>query len=168
MNEWYINLNLPLLYQIAIQGVSFFLFFTIVKTMFYAKVKGIMEEREKQITSGLDSADEATKKAEQIERECKAKMESLEEERIQMLKEASDASEALKAKIIADAQKQAAEIVENAKKDIKVQQERAEKEFVGSMIDLTIEAAEKIVGKSLNKEDHMNLISESINQFKEV
>ena len=130
---WYIKLDTALLYQFAIQGVSFFLFFTIVKTLFYNKVKGIIDERQHQITSGLDSADEATRKAEEIEREC-----------------------------------QAAEIVENAKKDIKVQQERAEKEFVGSMIDLTIEAAEKIVGKSLNKEDHMNLISESINQFKEV
>ncbi len=168
MNGWYINLDLALLYQIAIQGVSFFLFFTIVKTLFYNKVKGIIEARQQQITSGIDSADEATRKAEQIERECKEKMESLEAERIQMLKDASDASEVLKQKIIADAQKQAAEILENAKKDIKVQQERAEKEFVGSMIDLTIEAAEKIVGKSLNKEDHMNLISESINQFKEV
>jgi len=165
---WYINLDLALLYQIAIQGVSFFLFFTIVKTLFYNKVKGIIEAREQQIVSGINSADEATLKAEQIERECKEKMENLEAERIQILQEASDASEVLKQKILADANKQAAEILENAKKDIKVQQERAEKEFVGSMIDLTIEAAEKIVGKSLNKEDHMNLISESINQFKEV
>ena len=45
---------------------------------------------------------------------------------------------------------------------------KAQEEFKDTIIEMTMDAAEKVVGKSLSREDHLDLINESISMFKEV
>ena len=63
---------------------------------------------------------------------------------------------------------QAETIITNARKEIDRERTQAEKELRDSIVDMTIDAAEKISGKSFTKEDHAQLISESISMIKEV
>ena len=57
---------------------------------------------------------------------------------------------------------------ENAKKEIEAEKAKAQEEFKDTIIEMTMDAAEKVVGKSLSREDHLDLINESISMFKEV
>jgi F-type H+-transporting ATPase subunit b len=95
-------------------------------------------------------------------------MKGAHDEKAAILHSAAEDGEQMKEKIVAEAREQAETIITNARKEIDRERTQAEKELRDSIVDMTIDAAEKISGKSFTKEDHAQLISESISMIKEV
>lgn len=168
MENWLIKIDAAFVYQALIQAVVFLVYFVLLKTLFFDKVAAMMDKRQNQITEDLDSAAEQNAAAARLEASYQEKITNIDNERFEILKAASKDGETVKEKIVSDAQSQAASLIEAAKKEAEAQKKRAQEEFMDTFVELTIDTAEKVVGKSLNKADHMKLIGDSINQFKEV
>ncbi len=168
MSGWLIRIDAELVKQAAIQLVTFLVYFVIVKKFFYDKINGIITKRKEMVSASLNDAKAADEKAEQLEAQYKERIEQVENERVEIIRKAALDADSVKERIVNDAKKQADQMIANAKNEIKTQQERAKEDFKDSIIDMTIDAAEKVVGKSLNKQDHLDLINESISMFKEV
>ena len=166
--SWLVKIDAELLMQAAIQLVTFLVFFVIVKKFFYDKINGIIKERKTMVDNSMDAAKLANEKAAQIEAQYKDRLTDIENERTEVLQKASDDAKQIRDRIIEDANQQAGEMLDKARVQIEAEKKRAEEEFKDSIVDLTIDAAEKVVGKSLSKEDHIDLINESISMLKEV
>ena len=168
MESWLIKIDAGLIRQVIIQGATFLAFFVVVKVFFADKIKAILEKRQEAIEKDLTAAAEAKESAEKLENEYAEIMKSAHDEKAAIIHSAAEDGEQMKEKIVAGAREQAETIVTNARKEIDRERTQAEKELRDSIVDITIDAAEKISGKSFTKEDHAQLISESISMIKEV
>ena len=168
MDGWLIKLDANLIRTIVIQGATFLAFFMIVKVLFADKIKAMLEERKEAIAKDLSAATEAKENAEKLENAYAEMIKGAHDEKAEILHNAAQDGEIMKEKIVAEAREQAETIITNARKEIDRERTQAEKELRDSIVDMTIDAAEKISGKSFTKEDHAQLISESISMIKEV
>lgn len=168
MDSWLIKLDASLIRTIVIQGATFLAFFMIVKVFFADKIKAMLEARKAEIAKDLSAATEAKENAKKLEDEYAEKIKGANEEKAAIIHAATESGQQMKEQIVAEAREQAETIITNARKEIDRERTQAEKELRDSIVDMTIDAAEKISGKSFTKEDHAQLISESISMIKEV
>lgn len=168
MESWLIRIDAELLKQALIQLITFLLYFVVIKKFFYDKINGMIQQRKEMVSASLNEAKAADDKAEQLEKEYEARVGEIENERVEIIKKAAEDAQQVKERIVNEAREQANAIIENAGKEVEAQKAKAQEEFKDAIIDMTMEAAEKVVKKSLSKEDHLALINESISMFKEV
>ena len=168
MESWLIRIDAELLKQALIQLITFLLYFVVIKKFFYDKINGMIQQRKEMVSASLNEAKAADDKAEQLEKEYEARVGEIENERVEIIKKAAEDAQQVKERIVGEAREQANAIIENAGKEVEAQKAKAQEEFKDAIIDMTMEAAEKVVKKSLSKEDHLALINDSISMFKEV
>lgn len=168
MESWLIKIDASLIRQVIIQGATFFAFFVVVKVFFADKIKAMLEKRQQVIEKELADATEAKANAEKLQSEYAEIMKGAHDEKAAIIHNAAEDGEKMREQIVAEAREQAETIITNARKEIDRERTQAEKELRDSIVDITIDAAEKISGKSFTKEDHAQLISESISMIKEV
>ncbi len=166
--SWLIKMDAELLKQVLIQGVTFLIYFVVIKKFFYDKINGIIKKRKEMIDSSMSEAKAANEKAQQLEAQYNDRISDIENERVAVMKKAAEDAQAVKNRIIEEAHSQAGDMIAGARREIAAEQVRAEEEFKDSIVDLTIDAAEKVVGKSLDKKEHLELINNSISMFREV
>ena len=163
-----INFSIELIYQTLIQMATFLVFFILIKVVFYKPINNIMEKRTEKIKNDLAEASQEKEKAKGLVAEYEQKIDNVANERYEIIKKASADADVDKDQIIQEARESANKVLENAKHEIEIQKQKAEDEIKESIVDLTIIAAEKVVGKSLDKQEHLKLINESIDMIKEV
>lgn len=166
--EWLVKLDADLIRQVVIQTATFLAFFVIVKVFFADKIKEILKKRQDAIAEDLTAAANANEKAKALEAQYNEMMKGAQDERAEILHTATEDGAKMKDQIVQEARDQAETILTNARKEIDRERTQAEKELRDSIVDITIDAAEKISGKSFSKEDHAQLISDSISMIKEV
>ena len=142
--------------------ITFVILYLIVKKFFFEKIHDFMEAREQKVKDQFASAEAAEKQAEEHLAEYETKLEGIETERRETLKDARANAEKRAQQIIEEANEKAAEIMKKA--EIEIERERAL--FVETMRDqvamLAVQAAEKIIEKHLDEKEHMTLIDEII------
>ena len=166
--EWLIKLDASLLRQVAIQIATFLVFFVIVKVFFADKIKAILAERKEAIEHDLTEAAKANEDAKKLEAEYTEVMKGALDEKTAILHSANEDGKKMKEQIVTEAREQAETIIENARKEIDRERAQAEKELRDSIVDMNIDAAEKISGKTFTEEGHARLINDSISMIKEV
>ena len=148
--------------------ITFIVLYLIMKKFFFEKVRKFMDARTQKVIDQFDSAEAAEKQAEEHLVEYKSKLKSAEIERRNALKDAKSLADVRAEQIIKEAKEQAGEIIKQARNEM--EQERAL--FDESMRDhvamLAILAAEKIIEKELDEEEHMHLIDEVLKENAEV
>ena len=147
--------------------VTFVVLYLIVKKFFFEKIHNFMEAREQKVRDQFDSAENAEKLAEEHLTEYKNKLDGIETERIDMVKDAKTIADQRAELIIEEANAKAKEILKQAERQI----ERERELFVHTMKDqvgmLAMYAAEKIIEKQLDEEGQMSLIDDIIKQGKD-
>ena len=144
--------------------ITFLILYLIMKKFFFEKIHDFMQAREQKVKDQFDSAEAAEKLAGEHLAEYEAKLDGVEIERRGVLKDARALAEQRAEQIIKDAQARAEEIIRQAEKDI--EHERAL--FAETMKDqvalLAVYAAEKIIEKQLDENEHRTLIDDIINK----
>ena len=147
--------------------VSFAILYFILAKFAWKPILGAVNERENSIKDALSAAEKAKEEMvnlnahnEKILNEAKLQRESL-------LKEARE----IKSKIIADAESEATEkankLVEAAKTAIENEKSAAMKELQNTVVDLSLNIAEKLLSKELdNKEKQLENIQDILDKTK--
>ncbi|MDO5321022.1 MAG: F0F1 ATP synthase subunit B [Bacteroidia bacterium] len=127
-------------------------FFVLAKFGFPIITK-MVDERNEHISSSLRAADEAQKKLDAMAQEQARMVEETRLEQSRILKEASEAREQIISQAKEDASAEAAKILEHAKAEIAVERESAIRDIRKQVALISVEVAEKIVRKDLDKSD---------------
>ena len=144
--------------------VSFLLFVLLLRRFAWKPILNALERREKRIGKAIESAEAAKEDAE------KALAEQREE-----LKKARDEARGLIAKATADAERRGDEVVlrarqeaesllERARAEIKNEEKEAVKRVRQEAVDIALEAASKLLERTLGDEDHRRLVREFIRE----
>lgn len=155
---------MPALPELLWGGLAFLIVFVgLAKVGFPAIKKGLADRSEK-IRSDLESAESARTSAETELAEYRAQLAEARQEAAGILDEARGQAESVRKELVAKAEADAQELRAKAADDIRVASERAMGDLTAKVSELSVQLAEKIVEKNLDRAAQQNLVDSFINQ----
>lgn len=147
--------------------VSFAILYFILAKYAWKPILGAVNDREKSIKDALSAAEKAKEEMANLKSENEKVLYEAKLQREALLKDARD----IKSKIIADAQNEATEkankLIEAAKTAIDNEKSAAMKELKNTVVDLSLNIAEKLLSKELdNKDKQIKNIKDIIDKSK--
>ena len=133
--------------------------------LLYKPVRTILNKRTNKIQGQLIQAEEELEKATELRRTYEQKMEEVEREREEILREARKVADDSKQRMISEAKKEADTIRERAAANVEMEWERAENDMRTAIIDVSAVMAEKFVSLAINKETHDRLFDETMSDL---
>ena len=146
---------------------SFLLLIFLVKKYAWGNITSVLDERAEKISSDIDGAEEARKKAEELASKREAELAGSRTEAKTIIENAKGTAEKSKADILAEAKLEAGRLKEKANQEIAQNKAEALQSVKGDVADLTISLAGKIISQNLDSQAHKELIDQYIDQLGE-
>jgi len=137
------------------------LFFTLWK-LAWGPLRGVIDQRRDAIQESIKAAEDTRREAQLKYDEYLASMAQAKHEAEEIIERAHKVGESTKTEIVDQAREQAQKEIEDARGQIQRETRKAVQEIKDQVADLTILAAGKVTGKSMNKEDHLRLVDEAL------
>ena len=146
---------------------SFLLLIFLVKKYAWGNLTNILDERAEKISSDIDGAEAARKKAEELASKREAELAGSRTEAKTIIENAKGTAEKSRADILAEAKLEAGRLKEKANQEIAQNKAEALQSVKGDVADLTISLAGKIISQNLDGQTHKELIDQYIDQLGE-
>jgi F-type H+-transporting ATPase subunit b len=144
-------------------GLAFLILLVVLWKFALPPVRNMMQQREDRIRGDLERAEEAKTEAESVLADYQRQLADARNEAGRIIEEARQSADQLRRDLAARAEGDAAQIRERAAQDVRLATERATADLQGRMAELTIELAEKVVERNLDRDTQTALIESYIN-----
>src|SRR6266850_5740615 len=122
----------------------------------------VLEEREKTIRESLEAAQKARAEADQTLRKNQEALAAARTETAALIEQGKREAEALRLEIVAQARKESQDLIEQGKKQVQYEQKRAIEQLRSQVADLAIQAAERLIVRSLDDAKQRELVDEYV------
>jgi F-type H+-transporting ATPase subunit b len=156
-----LGINLPVL---VAQIVNFSFLLLLMRLFIYKPVLKMLDERRERIREGLSAAERGRETAAEANREAQAQIDAARTEGQAIVAQAQQVAQRLQEEGRAQAATQAEALLERARSEIQLERDTAIAELRKEFADLTISAAEKVIGQSLDRGAHQRLIDDALAQ----
>ena len=143
--------------------ISFLIVFGLLAWKAWPAIKKALKDREDRIRGDLERAEQARLEAETSLEEYRRQLAEARNEASKIIEEARAAAEQVREERIAAIDGEIAEHRARAAEDIRLATERAMSELHGRVAQLSIELAEKVVERNLDRDTQVQLIENYIN-----
>jgi F-type H+-transporting ATPase subunit b len=154
-----IGINLPVL---VAQTVNFIVLLTLLRLFVYKPVLNMLDQRRARIEEGLNAAQKGAESAAEAEKSAQAELDNARREGQTIVQGAQQAAQRMQEEGRAAAAQQTEVMLERARSEIALERDQAIAELRREFADLTIAAAEKIIGQSLDRNAHQRLIEQAL------
>ena len=147
---------------------SMVIFLVLLAILYYfawGPISDGLEKREKKMEDDIEGARQANEQAQAQLKAYEEKMAGAHAEAAALIAEAKNDALAAKERILAETAEEQQKVKDRALADIEAAKTAAVRELAESSVDSAVTLAGSIVGRSLNKDDHGDLIEKSIQQF---
>ena len=145
--------------------VTFLIVLFILKWKAWGPLMSALDKREEDIKNALSAADRAKEDAEKASQDYEELIKKAHSESQQIISDSKIAGEKVKNGIESAAKEKAEEMVEKAKIQIEAESQKAIQEIKSSVVDLSIEAASKILEKNLDSEENRKLVDQTLDRM---
>jgi F-type H+-transporting ATPase subunit b len=159
-----IDLILPATAELIWGAICFVIVALILTKIAFPKLREAIEAREKKIQGDLESAENAKNEAQKQLDEYKKQLAEARGEANRIIEDARGAAEQVRKDIMARAEKDAEAVVARAQEQIQAERQRTIQELQSQIADLSIELAEKVVGRSLDGGSQRELVDAYIKE----
>ena len=142
--------------------VTFFIVLAILKWKAWGPLINALDKREEDIREALASAEKARQDAEKASSEYEDRMKKALVEAQQIVADGKAAGERVKNDIESAANDKANEINEKAKAQIDAERRKAIQEIKSSVVDLSMDAAAKVIERNLDSDDNRKLVDQAL------
>lgn len=142
-------------------GITFFL----LRRLAFGRIQAIIDARRDRIREALDEADKARQEARQLRELTLKEREEAKLDRERILEESRRQAQALFEQARKRADEDLRERLEKNQKEIEAENRRILEQIRRDVVELTLLAAEKVTGKTLDAEDQRRLIDETIEEL---
>lgn len=142
--------------------IVFALLFVALWKFVFPSILKITKEREKRIQDRINKAELSKKEADDLLIKYKEKIDNIRNEIQEMKERAKVEGEKLKEESMEKAKKEIKDLISLAEHQIEIEKAKAIREIKEDISEMVIAVSEKVIKKSLDKEDHLRLIEESI------
>jgi F-type H+-transporting ATPase subunit b len=152
-----LGLNIPVL---VAQLVNFFLLLVVLRLFLYRPILNMLDRRSQRIREGLEAADQSKEQAAQAEEEVAKQLEEARQQGQAHMAQAQETASRIQEEARNQARRDAEVLLERARSEIQLERDQAIAELRQEFADLTVSAAEKVIGQSLDRQAHRRLIDE--------
>lgn len=146
--------------------ISFVLLFLVLARVGYKPLLDIIKKREDSIRESIDEAERTRTEAERLLEDYKKQLAQARKEAQSIIEQGKKMGMSVREEIVEKAQKEAQRVVDKAKGEIEREKAKALTELQARVADLTFVTTSKVLKKSLDKEDHLKLIEDSLAEVK--
>lgn len=155
------------IYGLIAQLVAFLILLAVLQRFAYPVLIKTLTERQKRIEEGVQNAAKASQDLKNAEKRVEAMLNEARSESQKVIASATHAAERLKADIEQQAQQRGREIEQQAAKRIEQQISQAKAELRAHVADLSIAAAERVIGQSVDSATNRRLVDEFVSQSRD-
>jgi F-type H+-transporting ATPase subunit b len=148
------------------QLVSFILLFVILRFVAYKPILKMLDERSKRIKESLEQAELVKAQSARSEEEVKKQIQAASQQGQEIILRATQTSEEIRASAQGQAKQEAELLIEKARQAINAERASAVDEIRQEFADLTVLAAGKVIGQTLDKKSHKELIDKVLQDSK--
>ena len=152
-----LGLNVPVL---VAQLVNFFILLVLLRMFLYRPILDMLDRRSQRIREGLEAADQSKEQAAQAEQEVARQLEEARRQGQSLIGQAQETANRLQEEARSQARREGEALLERARSEIQLERDQASAELRREFGDLTVSAAEKVIGQSLDRQAHRRLIDE--------
>ncbi len=145
--------------------VCFLLTLFVLKRYAFGPIQRIIDERRERIRQSLDEADRAREEARKLLEEHRALIGRAKTDAEQILTEARRVAEASERRMREETEADRQRRLEETRRQIEAETSRALEQIRAEVADLSLLAATKVTGKSLDDADHRRLIEEAVGEL---
>jgi len=153
---------------IVSQIVNFTLLALLLYFVAYKPILRMLDERSERIKKGLEDAENASKRAAEMEQEFERKVTEARKEGQEIIAQATQMSEKARQDILDKAREEARAQIEKAKDEIARERELAMAELRQQVAELSLTISEKVIGEALDEQRQRRLIAEFLEQTEEL
>jgi F-type H+-transporting ATPase subunit b len=150
------------------QIVNFTLLAVLLYFVAYKPILRMLDERSARIKQGLDDAEQASRRAAEMEQEFEQRLAEARKEGQEIVAQATQMSEKARQEILETAREEARAQVEKAKEEISRERELAMSELRQQVADLSLSISEKVIGEALDQQRQRDLIADFLEQTEEL
>ncbi len=152
-----LGINLPLL---VAQVINFFIVLLALRLFVYKPVLGMLDRRAQRVREGVEAADEAKESAARAEQDVSHQLDEARGEGQALVARAQETANRIQEEARAQARREGETLLERARSEIQLERDQAIAQLRGEFADITVSAAEKVIGQSLDRQAHQRLIDE--------
>ena len=156
-----LGVNIPTLIG---QILSFTVLLLLLRAFLYKPVLNILDERRRKIEEGLAAAEQGRERELEANKAAQEQLDAARREGQAIVQQAQQVSQRIQEDARTSAQTQADALLERARSEIQLERDNAIAELRREFADLTITAAEKVVGQALDRSAHQRLIDEALSE----
>lgn len=152
--------------DIVFQWLNLLVIFLVVKKFLFKPIKGIIEKRQNEVKDMYLRAEQAEKKAQSLEVQytellIKARLEAAE-----IVKNATEASQAKADAIVEQAKVKAMELLEKTQIQIQREKDESLRDAFNKVSDVVLITASKFMEKEMTMDDHKEIIEKILDDVK--
>ena len=147
--------------------VTFLILLFILRWKAWGPLMDTLDIRAQQIEESLSKAEKVTADAEVQAEKNEKILQEARNEASQIIAEAKDAGENLKNKLSEEGQDKYDVLISTAKADIESAKDQALNDIKTMVVEIALEASEKIIKRNLNNEDNKSIIEKTVKSFQE-
>ena len=159
-----ISAILPNMTEFIPMLIIFILLWIILAKVGWPKFEGMLNKREQTIKESLEKSEAARIESERVLEEYKQQLEEAKSQAAQIVADAKKTGEGVKADITERAQTEATNMVEKARAAIETEKRAAIAELQGSVADMSIAVASRLIGENLSDDEHRKIIERYVNE----
>lgn len=142
--------------------VTFVLLAILLGRFAWRPLLAVLEERERTIRESLEQAQKARAEAEETLRRNQEILAAARRETAAIIEQGKREAEALKGEITAQARREAQALVDQGRQQVQHEQRQAMEQLRRQVADLAIQAAERIIARSLDDTTQRELVDEYV------
>jgi F-type H+-transporting ATPase subunit b len=151
--------------ELILGAIAFFILFAFMAKWVLPRVNALLEERRKKIQGDLEKAEQSRHEADRLLNEYRENLAGARDEANRVIEEARRTAEAYRQDMTKRAEDEYQSIVSRAQEDIRAERDRVFQELRAQVGELSLALAGRVVGESLDRDRHLRLIDEYIEQL---
>lgn len=159
------DLLIPDLRELAAGVIAFAIVFFFIWKYAIPAFNEMIENRQKAIKASLEAAEAEKAEAAALKSDYEKSISGAREEATKIVEEARQAGESARADIVARAEAEAAQIKTRAGQEIEAEKDRTVSAMRREVAGLSIDVAEKLVGRNLDRVSQQALVDQFINEL---
>ncbi len=156
-----LGINVP---SFIAQVVNFLILFGLLYLVAYKPVLKMLDDRSNKVKSSLEQAEVIRAQAEKAQEDFKVQIAEASKQGQLVIERASKTGDEIREKAKAQAQYEADALIVRAKAEIRRERDEVIDELRKEFADLTIMAASKVIGKSIDKTAHREMINQVLEE----
>ena len=160
-----VDLLIPDLRELGAGVVAFAIVFFFIWKYAIPAFNEMLEGRQKQIKADLEAAEAEKEQAASLKADYESSIAGARAEATKIVEDARQAGESARSDIVARAEAEAEEIKNRAGQEISAERERAVGSMRREVAGLSLDVAEKLVGRSLDRDAQQALVDQFIDEL---